>query len=155
VGLGEDGKHASQGRKKVNVERLTADEWRELSEGAHKVVFEEQRPSHFDRIDYALLAVGDDGLPQGYLTARELDSSSVYWQYGGAFPGTKGSSKSFAAYQEFVRWTRERYGRVTTLVQNTNVVYLKMAMSVGFRIIGVRCFHGDVFCELMLEFEEK
>jgi hypothetical protein len=40
-------------------------------------------------------------------------------------------------------------------VENTNVAYLKLAMKMGFRVIGVRMFKGQVLVELLLDFEDN
>jgi RimJ/RimL family protein N-acetyltransferase len=130
------------------VKQLSPDEWRALSEDAHLVMFGENRPASMDRIDYALI-VEEEGVPCGYLTAKELDAEGVYWQFGGAFPGTQGSGRSAQCYEKLLEWTFERYKRITTLVENANVRYLKFAMHFGFRIIGCRMFDGIVLVELL------
>jgi hypothetical protein len=133
----------------VKVEVLTAGQWQTIAENAHLVVFNEKRPAEMNRIDYALLTVDGDKVPASYVTVREVDKESVYWQYGGSFPGTRGSTKSFRAYQMFIEWTLKRYKRVTTLVENTNTVYLKMALTCGFLPIGIRNFQGTILLELL------
>lgn len=140
-------------KKESNIVRkLTKEEWSSLSENAHRAMFKENRPASMDRIDYALIVEDETGIC-GYVTARELDSEAVYWQYGGAFPGTHSSMKAFAYYGDFIDWTRQRYKRITTLVENTNVRYLKLAMHYGFRIIGCRTFKGTILVELLNDFE--
>jgi hypothetical protein len=140
---------------KLEVHQMPPGQWALYSEDAHKICFSEKRPWQMDRIDFALVAVDTDKRdPLGYVTVRELDSESVYWQYGGAFPSSEKSLWAYKAYEKFVKWTKERYSRVTTLVESENVRYLKMAMSVGFRVIGVRIFKGQVLCELLLEFKK-
>lgn len=134
----------------INVDRVEKSEWSTLSEHAHSAVFQEIRPKEWDRIDYALLAV-EDGSLYGYCTVRELDSSSIYLQYGGAFPPAAKSVKVYRAYSAFLAYFAARYRNVTTLVQNTNVSYLKLAMAFGFRIIGVRFFDGEIFVELFFD----
>jgi RimJ/RimL family protein N-acetyltransferase len=133
------------------IEKLSPREWAQLSEDAHKVVFGKMRPAEIDRIDYALL-VKCDGEMCGYMTVRELDNESAYWQFGGAFPGTRDSAKSVYAYREFVKFAEIQYKRVTTLVENSNIAYLKLAMASGFRIIGTRFFKGTLLVELLLDF---
>lgn len=139
-----------QVKSRFEIDRLDSVEWKNLSESAHLICFNEKRSGDLDRIDYALV-IKDDGGLVGYCTARELDKDSVYWQYGGAFPGTHSSAKAVGAYEELVEWTLERYERITTLVENTNVRYLKLAMHAGFRIIGCRFFKGDILVELLNE----
>jgi hypothetical protein len=128
-------------------------EWKNLSEKAHLIAFSETKPSEWDRIDFALLVRrGEQAM--GYVTCREHDHETLYWQYGGAFPGTKESSLTFAGYKAFVSWSQKKYKRITTLIENNNVVMLKMAMKVGFRIVGVRLFRGHVLLEHLLEFPD-
>lgn len=137
----------------MRLERLSPANWFDFSVGAHRVVFGEEKDPSTDRIDYALLAV-DAEKPVAYITCRELDSETIYWQFGGAFPGTRGTAVSFRAYLLFIAYAKAHYKRVATLIENTNLVMLKMAMKVGFRIMGVRLFKGQVLLEHLLEFQE-
>lgn len=131
------------------VRKIPPEEWRVISEEAHKVCFSEIRPKDMERISFALIAE-KDGVPAGYVTCRELDSESVYWQYGGSFPNIKKNIYSMRAYEAFHKFTKELgFKRITTYIQNTNISMLKLAFSQGFRIIGVRLFGNEVFCELL------
>lgn len=122
-----------------------------MSENAHRVVFHEVRPMQMDRIDHVLLVV--DGLvPLSYVTVRELDSETVYWQYGGAFPSSAGTLKVMKSYRLLIEFTKRGYKRISTLVQNTNISYLKMALSCGFVPMGVRFVKGEIYVELLNEF---
>lgn len=137
---------------RLQVKKLSKDDWRELSEAAHLSVFNEKRSSSVDRIDYALLCETADKNLVAFMTCRELDDETVYWQHGGSFPRFRDTLYSFASYSQFVEWHREKYKRVTTLIENTNTVYLKFAMKVGFKIIGVRNFDNQILLEHLLEF---
>lgn len=139
---------------RVEIMQLDPDQWSVFSEDAHRASFSEFRPAYMDRIDYALLAHDPDVKgPLAYVTIRELDADSVYWQYGAAFPTIAKGIHVVGIYQRFVDYMRESYKRITTLVENTNVAYLRLAMKVGFRIIGVRMFKGTILVELLLDFE--
>lgn len=138
--------------EEVRVIKLSPSEWEKMSEDAHLVVFDELRPTRMDRIDFALLALDRDDNICAYVTCRELDEESVYWQYGGSFPGSRDTIKSFQAYQAFVRFSKENYKHVGTLIENTNQVMLKMAMKVGFIITGIRNFKGSILLEHQLDF---
>lgn len=131
-------------------------QWAQYSEAAHLVVFEERRPWEMDRIDYALVAIDGekrDGL--GYVTARELDKESVYWQFGGAFPTIKNTIYVLKVYDKIIKWTKKQgYSRVTTYIENTNRAYMRLALTCGFRVIGTRTFKGTVLCEMLLEFDD-
>lgn len=136
----------------IEVDCLPAKEWSHLSEKAHLIAFSESKPAEWDRIDFALV-VRRGQEPMGYLTCREHDAHTIYWQFGGAFPGTRESSLTFSGYKAFVAWCEKRYKRVTTLIENDNVVMLKMAMKVGFRIMGIRNYRGHILLEHLLEFK--
>lgn len=135
----------------IVVDQISAQEWAQLSEKAHLIAFAENKPAEWDRIDFALLVKRGQNL-MGYVTCRETDAHTLYWQFGGAFPGTRESSLTFSGYRAFVDFCEERYQRITTLIENDNFVMLKMAMKVGFRIVGVRVFRGHVLLEHLLEF---
>lgn len=136
------------------VDRILPKEWREQSEAAHTVVFGKRKPASWDRLDFILVA-GDGKTPAGYVSCREHDAETVYWQFGGSFPGARDTLSSFKAFSAFVEWTRPKYKRATCLIENDNLVMLKMAMKVGFRIVGVRCFEGKVLLEHLLSFSKE
>lgn len=139
--------------ERFQIKQIGKEEWVQICEAAHLAMFNMKRTGEMERIDYALL-VEESGKLCGYLTARELDAESVYWQFGGAFPGTHSTTKVVEVYGRLIDWTEARYKRITTLVENTNVRYLKLAMHFGFRIIGCRTFKGTVLVELLNEFDE-
>lgn len=138
----------------IEVQILTPAEWKEFSEYAHKICFNEVKPSSFDRIDFAMLCVGN-GRPCAYVTCRELDPDTVYWQFGGAFPETRGTLLSWKCYEKMNEMIRGKYKRITTLIENNNIVMLKFAMKMGYRIIGVRNFKGSILLEHLLEFDKE
>ena len=137
------------------VKRIEKHEWKAMAERAHLICFNEKRPAQMDRIDYALLNVrGTEAL--SYCTVRELDGESCYWQYGGAFPNTKGTATTFYNYRRYAQWCfNQGYKRVTTYIENTNVPMIKIALKVGFRIIGTRFFKGHILVEFLLEREDS
>lgn len=140
----------------IEVTKLGPEQWSQFSEDAHRACFSEFRPAYTDRIDFALLAhePQERGI-LAYVTVRELDNESVYWQYGGAFENIAKSTLVYRSYAKFIDTMQGRYKRITTLVENTNVGYLKLAMKFGFRIIGVRNFKGSILVELLLDLEEQ
>lgn len=137
----------------IKVEVISKELWAGMSESAHLTVFCEKRPWEFNRIDFALMAV--DEKPLQYVTCRELDQETLYWQYGGSFPSCKGTPKSFAAYKAIIETCRKAgYKRITFLVENNNFSMLKFAMASGFMITGVKNFQGSILLEHILEFTE-
>ena len=141
---------------KYFIEQISPETWAKVSEGVHHEVFKTYKPKEWDRIDYALLILRDgDKDPIAYMTCREISNDAVYWQYGGSFDEIRGTTASWVCYKEFVAWARQRYKCVQTYTANTNATYLKMALKAGFKIIGTRNFKGEVFVDLLLEFEEE
>jgi hypothetical protein len=135
----------------ISVEMLSAEEWRNMAEEAHLICFDEKRPPSMDRIDFALLNIQDD-MPLNYCTCRELDAESVYWQYGGAFPNSKGTIHSAKSYARNIKWCFDNgYKRISTYVHNENLSMFRIQLKCGFRVIGMRNFKGDLFLELLLE----
>lgn len=137
----------------IEVDQLNPKHWANYSEKAHLICFKEKMSCDWDRIDFALVVRSNDQL-MGYVTCREHDHESIYWAYGGAFPGTRESSLTYAGYREFVSWCKKSYKRITTLIANDNLVMLKMAMKVGFKIVGVRVFKNIIYLEHLLEFSD-
>ena len=138
----------------IEVKKLDSEEWKCLSEYAHKICFKEKRDWDFDRIDFALLCY-EGGNPMGYVTCREIDKETLYWQYGGSFDETRGTIRSWACYEKLTNFVREMgYARITTLIENTNTVMIKFAMKMGYLIQGLRYFKGHVLLENILEFNK-
>lgn len=129
----------------MQVQKYSADEWKLVSEDAHMLIFNELRSGEMNRIDFSLV-VWDDK-PLGYMTCREFDSETIYISYGGSF------GKSFKILEAYKTMLSELkiYKRATTLVENTNTTMLKMAMSQGFLITGIKNFKDSIFLELILE----
>jgi hypothetical protein len=136
----------------VRVEVLTSDQWKEMSKDAHLICFDEVRDPSMERISFALLVV-DDEKPIAYSTVRELDSESVYMQYGGSFH--KNTHSSFKAYSLMIQRLKEMgFLRATTLIENKNAVMLKFAMKIGWLIIGCRFFEGSILLEHLIKFSD-
>lgn len=137
----------------MKVQKLDKETWKLLSEGVHRIVFRENRPPETERVDFALIVEDAEGVPASYSTCREFDAETLYWQYGGSFPGTKGTINSLKNFQAMVRWAKEAgYKRLTFLVENTNFAMLKLALITEFKITGVRVYQQHVLLEHLLEF---
>ncbi|MBX3017976.1 MAG: hypothetical protein KF767_08810 [Bdellovibrionaceae bacterium] len=131
---------------------LLPQEWAKFSEAAHLVVFDERRPTAMERISFALVVETEEGKPAGYATIKELDSETAYFQYGGAFPGTKGTTAALRAYRMIMRFIRDGYRRAGTLIENTNTPMLKFAMNEGWVISGLRVYDGKILLEHKIDF---
>lgn len=137
---------------KAQVKKLSPEEWYRYAEEAHRLVFKTNRDPWIDRISYALIVYDDVGAI-GYITCRELDCKTLYWQYGGALEERRGLP-AFRAFEALLEEARGKYQRVTTRVENNNVGYLHLLMKNGFRIVGLQCFNGGVYLELVHNFKE-
>lgn len=137
------------------VHKLSSKDWEVFAENAHRALFAEIRPASFNRIDFALLVEdADKKEPVGYGTYRELDSESVYMQYGGCFPNTQNTANAYPIYCAAIDSLQNLgFKRANTLIENENIPMLKFAFKKGFRIIGVRVFDKKIYCELLKEFQ--
>lgn len=137
---------------RFGIKKIEAAEWIDtFSELAHRAVFNEHKPKERDRIDFALLAYTAD-VPIGYMTCREFDNETIYWQFGGSFPPIRSTLTATRVYESFVRWHQEHYKRCVTYIENDNRAMLGMAARVGFKITGIRNYQGAVLLEHLLEF---
>jgi hypothetical protein len=145
-------RHGRQ-REKVKVCQVKKEDWNSLAERAHLIVFNEIKKPDLDRIDFALMVQTDSGVPMQYATCRELDAESLYFQYGGSFPGTKGTLKSIRCLEKIIEWAEfAGYRRISFLVENTNEAMLKLSLRCGFLIVGLRTFKGLILLEHLKEF---
>ena len=129
---------------------VSPDEWqRRFSEIAHKAVFNKIKPSDWDRISFAVLAVSDDGVePYGYLTCRETDHETLYCQYGGMFEMFRNKGQFQESERLFTQFCADSgYKRYSCLVENTNPEMLRFCTRVGLKISGIRVFNGTVLVE--------
>lgn len=131
----------------MNVQKYDPLQWSLVSEDAHILVFNELRSKDMSRIDFALVVW--DGKPLGYMTCRQFDMETIYISYGGAF---EKSFKVLEGYKAMLNSLKESYKRATTLVENNNIPMLKMAMSQGFLITGIKNFKNQIYLELSQEF---
>lgn len=135
----------------ISINRIAKEEWVKYSELAHKAVFKKNKPAHFDRIDFALLAKQGEVI-EAYVTCREHDHETLYWQFGGAFQDAKNSIKAHRSFIAMLEVCKAQYKRVYFLIENTNFPMLRLAMKAGFRIMGVRAYQNSILLEHLLEF---
>ena len=135
----------------LRVVKFSLKEWEVVSEATHLVVFGTKKPASFDRLNYAIGVLDYKNEPVAYVTVREHDHESVYWQFGGALPKAKRSIVAYRAMQEAIRWQLESSKRISFLVENDNLPMLHLAMKTGFRIVGVRYFKNHILLEHLLE----
>lgn len=142
---------------RFKIIQIDPKEWAaRFASSAHVAVFGEHRPGYSNRIDYALLVIDvERDVPVAYLTARELDHESIYWQYGGSFKPHFRPHTALTIYNQLIAWHGERYKRVSTFTKNDNLEYLRIALKCGFLVIGTRTFNGDILLDLLNSFDEE
>lgn len=136
-----------------SIVMIPKDKWAVLSEDLHKICFHTIKKKEWERIDFALAAINDEKNEMiSYITCKELDHESLYWQYGGVLPAYQKTFNSASSYGKAFDWCRNAgYKRIGTLIENTNEQMLKMAAHNGFIIIGIRNFKGKVLLEHGIE----
>lgn len=134
----------------MTIDRMEKVEFDKWAEQAHLVTFNEHRPIEMNRYDFALIAT-DSGKLIAYGLCREFDSETLYLGFGGCFPEYQKSRKAVEWYEAGIQWALSNYKRVTTLIENENIPMLRVAFHCGLRIIGVKLFKQQIFCELMRE----
>jgi RimJ/RimL family protein N-acetyltransferase len=136
------------------IKQITKDEWKLFSENAHCAIFEKHKNSNLEKCDFAILFYENEkSLPLGFITCKELDSETLYYQYGGLFKDFRGKGFSTDLFKEISRWCHEKYKYVGFRVENTNLPMLKLAMNAGYKIVGIRNFHNYILLEHLLERE--
>lgn len=136
--------------KMIHAEFLTKEEWRNYSKDAHEISFEETWNAELERIDYAMLLVNEQE-PLAYVTLKETGEHSVYLQYGGAFPNSRGTILSYKAFAVMLDSLQKKYKKITTLVENNNWGMLKFYWSAKFLVTGLRYFKNHIYLELSFE----
>jgi len=131
------------------IKVISPETWKECSEKVHSIVHQTHRHPEFERIDYVLVS-NDNTDTYGYITVKEWDKDSVYWDFGGSIP-TASSVKVYNALMEAINFTFEKHKKITMHTYNENIPMLKLAMKAGFRIIGIKSIENNIFCELELE----
>lgn len=134
------------------IKRVEPQDWNMLSRDAHMVSFGVARDPSLDRLSFALIAVDNQGEVSGYVTCIEMDRETLYWQHGGAMPEYEKSIHTIKGYSQFINWSREHYKRVSTKIENTNTAMLKLAMKLGFMVVGTHTFKNKIYIDLLNEF---
>lgn len=140
---------------KFSIEQVFAKDWiGKFSEDAYRASFGELRDSSLERFDFSIMAIDENNNISGFITCKEMDSETLYWQHGGTFKNYAKTIHVIGGYREFLNWAKERYKRVTTRIENINHSMLKMALAVGFTIIGTCVVNNKIYLELVNEFME-
>ena len=134
------------------IKKISSETWikKEIMQ-SYLSVFGLLRPLKLERCDFVLISEVDHKI-NGFVTCHEMDSESVYWQFGGIHKDIQKSVLVSNIYVEAIEWCKKKYKRITTRIENTNLPMLRLAMKFGFIIQGVWNFKGKVYLELCNEF---
>jgi hypothetical protein len=138
----------------MEVRAFSKDEWRKVSKEIHRYAFNEIIDDDLETISLALMAMKDE-TPQAYCTLIDMDKYTCYMQHGGALPAAKGTINVAKGYVKMVEWVKNKYPRITTRIRNDNVSMIKLALGVGFKIVGVEVYEDGVFLSLVNNSESK
>ena len=123
------------------LEFIPKEDWVKFSEGCYAEVFGQYRRSSLDRIDFAVGTTVDDR-PVAYITCKEFDGETLYYQFGGRFPG---ASRILLVrfFEALNKWALSKYKKVFMLVERDNTPMIKLGFHTGFRIEGVTIYKDD------------
>ena len=130
---------------------MTPAEWAPISEAAHSAGFGKYKDPAKERIDFVLVAEHDEK-PAAYVTCKELDADSLYFQFGASVGEFRHSPTSWDAFCGFMNYAQENYQRLSMLIENDNIAMLKFAWKAGLKCTGVRYFKKNILLEHSIEF---
>lgn len=139
----------------MNIEKVKAEEFKEVLGHTHAAVFGDFLPPDFFRFDYALVTFKEDSEPVSYTLIHELSSEDVEMTYGGTIDEARGVS-SKTSFRLFIGRIKEMgYKNAFMQVQNINTKMLRLALSEEFIICGTRLNkQGKTFVLLTKNLEE-
>lgn len=111
----------------------------------HSTTFDFFKSGEDFRVDGGYIAEESDGTISGYVLYRELSNSVIDLAYGAADKSMRGflSVKNLAHFTELMF---DKYETIATMVWNKNYKMLKIYMSFGFDIVGIKhSRNGDLF----------
>ena len=129
---------------------LSNEEWALLGRTSHALTFGEMREPMLNRHHFtvAVMHSGDMG---GFFTCLEMDSETLYIQHGGVLPNFQKTIHATQGYAAFIDWCEARYKRLTTKIENINAPMLRLAMKMGFLIVGTSTFKNKIYLDHLLE----
>lgn len=133
------------------IEIVHYDEWKNRMNDIYLDVFQAERPVNMERCNFAIISKKEN-TPVGFVTCIEMDSETIYWQFGGALKIVKRTINVMKYYKEMISWCKSRYKRITTRIENDNIQMIKLAISCGFKILGTWNFNNKIYLELCCEF---
>lgn len=135
----------------LRAEIIPLESWAQISADAHMACFGEDRSDSLNTFDFVVGCLVNEVL-SGYFTCKLMDADTVYIQHGGSFPNYAKTIYVMRGYVTMLNALRERYKRAWTRIENSNRAMLKMAMTMGFKVVGTYTFKGKIFVELENDF---
>jgi hypothetical protein len=114
-------------------------------EDLHKSVFDEAIPSDYFRYDSCLVAQNDSGEIATYALIREISSETIELAWGGTSKDSRGVTSKMAL-DLFTQECLNYYDNVTFQTCNKNLPMLRLALSLGYIVVGCRVAgNGELF----------
>jgi ribosomal protein S8E len=120
----------------VKIHKASKQEFDTVVYKTHMAVFEDKVEETFFRYDYALFTEDGNGEPISYTLCRELNEDTVEMAYGGTVKEHRGLS-SKESMMMILNELLSTYKRAVFQTKNTNFPMLRLALSLGGKIIGV------------------
>ena len=136
----------------MTIDKIPLSEWKsKYMQNMYLESFGGERNDLIEKCDFVLIARNENIQPVAFITCHEMDTETIYWQFGGACDNIKKSIRVMSHYVHFLVWCMARYKRVTTRIENTNTAMLKMAIHCGFVVYGIWNFKNKIYLELCYE----
>lgn len=116
---------------------LPAEEFALVSEELFRLVFGSARAKDLERVDFAVL-VEAHGKLAAFVSCYEHQAGELYIQYGGALPDFQRSPRVLRGYRFLLRFLLAHYPALMTRIENSNSAMLRLALSCGWLIVGLR-----------------
>lgn len=126
-------------------------EWDLFALEVHKELFGEFGLDHFRSYDFTILVEHENGDKVAYVNIKELDAESAYVTFGGLFKEYRGYGVGFKSLNLAVDELLKKYLRVGFACRTKNFAMIKMGISKGFEIIGLKKMYGFNYLEFTLE----
>ncbi len=138
---------------KLKIYKLYYNEIKEIYSDLYKDVFGETNDTQIP--DYVYLGCYDNQYV-GMVTAYIHNTDTIYIQMAGFTDGFRGY-RAVGFFRQLIDAIHKEYDNIVFRIQNINVAALKVAMNIGFIIIGIKgdgmiengIFKGRLYVELV------
>jgi len=114
-------------------------------EDLHKSIFGDSIPADYFRYDSCLITQDDDNNLVSYVLIREISSETIELGWGGTSKDSRGILSKISL-DLFTQECLNHYENVTLQTCNKNLPMLRLALSLGYIVVGCRVANnGELF----------